>query len=65
MLMGTHTIKYICSNPDYTDFKVAVAQVVKKPFFCVFIRYLLRTVKHPILLKDPDVLQFLESSEVK
>lgn len=27
-------------------------------------RYLLRTVKHPILLKDPDVLQFLESSEV-
>lgn len=32
---------------------------------CVFIRYLLRTVKHPILLKDPDVLQFLESSEVK
>ncbi|RXN28619.1 sorting nexin-2 isoform X1 [Labeo rohita] len=27
-------------------------------------RYLLRTVKHPALLKDPDVLQFLESSEV-
>ncbi|TNM90057.1 sorting nexin-2 isoform X1 [Takifugu flavidus] len=27
-------------------------------------RYLLRTVKHPILLKDPDVLQFLESSEL-
>uniref|UniRef100_A0A3P8U000 Sorting nexin-2 n=1 Tax=Amphiprion percula TaxID=161767 RepID=A0A3P8U000_AMPPE len=26
-------------------------------------RYLMRTVKHPILLKDPDVLQFLESSE--
>ncbi|KTF83497.1 hypothetical protein cypCar_00044066, partial [Cyprinus carpio] len=26
-------------------------------------RYLLRTVKHPALLKDPDVLQFLESSE--
>lgn len=25
----------------------------------------MRTVKHPILLKDPDVLQFLESSEVK
>lgn len=24
----------------------------------------MRTVKHPILLKDPDVLQFLESSEV-
>uniref|UniRef100_A0A8C4NPR3 Sorting nexin-2 n=1 Tax=Dicentrarchus labrax TaxID=13489 RepID=A0A8C4NPR3_DICLA len=27
-------------------------------------RYLMRTVKHPILLKDPDVLQFLESSEL-
>lgn len=27
-------------------------------------RYLMRTVKHPILLKDPDVLQFLESTEV-
>uniref|UniRef100_A0A8C2L334 Sorting nexin-2 n=1 Tax=Cyprinus carpio TaxID=7962 RepID=A0A8C2L334_CYPCA len=27
-------------------------------------RYLLRTVKHPALLKDPDVLQFLESSEL-
>uniref|UniRef100_A0A672MGK4 Sorting nexin-2 n=1 Tax=Sinocyclocheilus grahami TaxID=75366 RepID=A0A672MGK4_SINGR len=27
-------------------------------------RYLLRTVKQPALLKDPDVLQFLESSEV-
>ncbi|XP_016374590.1 sorting nexin-2-like, partial [Sinocyclocheilus rhinocerous] len=27
-------------------------------------RYLLRTVKHPALLKDTDVLQFLESSEV-
>ncbi|KAM8885164.1 sorting nexin-2 isoform 3-T3 [Spinachia spinachia] len=26
-------------------------------------RYLMRTVKHPVLLKDPDVLQFLESSE--
>uniref|UniRef100_A0A673HMR3 Sorting nexin-2-like n=1 Tax=Sinocyclocheilus rhinocerous TaxID=307959 RepID=A0A673HMR3_9TELE len=26
-------------------------------------RYLLRTVKHPALLKDTDVLQFLESSE--
>uniref|UniRef100_A0A8C1VH79 Sorting nexin-2 n=1 Tax=Cyprinus carpio TaxID=7962 RepID=A0A8C1VH79_CYPCA len=26
--------------------------------------YLLRTVKHPALLKDPDVLQFLESSEL-
>ncbi|XP_043103341.1 sorting nexin-2 isoform X3 [Puntigrus tetrazona] len=26
-------------------------------------RYLLRTVKHPALLRDPDVLQFLESSE--
>lgn len=30
----------------------------------VCFRYLMRTVKHPILLKDPDVLQFLESSEV-
>ena len=28
-------------------------------------RYLMRTVKHPVLLKDPDVLQFLESSEVE
>ncbi|XP_043103340.1 sorting nexin-2 isoform X2 [Puntigrus tetrazona] len=27
-------------------------------------RYLLRTVKHPALLRDPDVLQFLESSEL-
>uniref|UniRef100_A0A8C6L540 Sorting nexin-2 n=1 Tax=Nothobranchius furzeri TaxID=105023 RepID=A0A8C6L540_NOTFU len=27
-------------------------------------RYLMRTVKHPILLKDPDVLQFLENSEL-
>ncbi|XP_059360325.1 sorting nexin-2-like isoform X2 [Carassius carassius] len=27
-------------------------------------RYLLRTVKHPALLKDPNVLQFLESSEL-
>uniref|UniRef100_UPI0037E6FA00 sorting nexin-2 n=1 Tax=Semicossyphus pulcher TaxID=241346 RepID=UPI0037E6FA00 len=27
-------------------------------------RYLMRTVKHPILLKDPDVLLFLESSEL-
>ncbi|AWP07723.1 Sorting nexin-2, partial [Scophthalmus maximus] len=27
-------------------------------------RYLLRTVKHPVLLKDPDVLQFLESSDI-
>ncbi|XP_010779322.1 sorting nexin-2, partial [Notothenia coriiceps] len=27
-------------------------------------RYLMRTVKHPILLKDPNVLQFLESSEL-
>uniref|UniRef100_A0A8C2X7M4 Sorting nexin-2 n=1 Tax=Cyclopterus lumpus TaxID=8103 RepID=A0A8C2X7M4_CYCLU len=27
-------------------------------------RYLMRTVKHPTLLKDPDVLQFLESSEL-
>ncbi|XP_068166024.1 sorting nexin-2 isoform X1 [Antennarius striatus] len=27
-------------------------------------RYLMRTVKHPILLKDNDVLQFLESSEL-
>uniref|UniRef100_A0A096M1A6 Sorting nexin-2 n=1 Tax=Poecilia formosa TaxID=48698 RepID=A0A096M1A6_POEFO len=27
-------------------------------------RYLMRTVKHPILLKDPDVLQFLESTEL-
>uniref|UniRef100_A0A8D3CS45 Sorting nexin 2 n=1 Tax=Scophthalmus maximus TaxID=52904 RepID=A0A8D3CS45_SCOMX len=27
-------------------------------------RYLLRTVKHPVLLKDPDVLQFLESSDL-
>uniref|UniRef100_A0A8C1RHT5 Sorting nexin 2 n=1 Tax=Cyprinus carpio TaxID=7962 RepID=A0A8C1RHT5_CYPCA len=27
-------------------------------------RYLLRTVKHPALLKDPDVLQFLECSEL-
>ncbi|KAM9392212.1 sorting nexin-2 [Pholidichthys leucotaenia] len=27
-------------------------------------RYLMRTVKHPILVKDPDVLQFLESSEL-
>ncbi|KAL6114961.1 snx2 [Pungitius sinensis] len=27
-------------------------------------RYLMRTVKHPVLLKDPDVLQFLESSEL-
>ncbi|XP_070689614.1 sorting nexin-2 isoform X1 [Pempheris klunzingeri] len=27
-------------------------------------RYLMRTVQHPILLKDPDVLQFLESSEL-
>uniref|UniRef100_A0A3B3TH86 Sorting nexin-2 n=1 Tax=Paramormyrops kingsleyae TaxID=1676925 RepID=A0A3B3TH86_9TELE len=26
-------------------------------------RYLMRTVKHPVLLQDPDVLQFLESSE--
>uniref|UniRef100_A0A3Q1JNN5 Sorting nexin-2 n=1 Tax=Anabas testudineus TaxID=64144 RepID=A0A3Q1JNN5_ANATE len=27
-------------------------------------RYLMRTVKHPVLLKDPDVLQFLESSDL-
>ncbi|XP_036382345.1 sorting nexin-2 isoform X2 [Megalops cyprinoides] len=27
-------------------------------------RYLMRTVKHPILLQDPDVIQFLESSEL-
>uniref|UniRef100_A0A3Q2R182 Sorting nexin 2 n=1 Tax=Fundulus heteroclitus TaxID=8078 RepID=A0A3Q2R182_FUNHE len=27
-------------------------------------RYLMRTLKHPILLKDPDVLQFLESTEL-
>uniref|UniRef100_A0A3B3THA8 Sorting nexin-2 n=1 Tax=Paramormyrops kingsleyae TaxID=1676925 RepID=A0A3B3THA8_9TELE len=27
-------------------------------------RYLMRTVKHPVLLQDPDVLQFLESSEL-
>ncbi|XP_056274829.1 sorting nexin-2 [Pseudoliparis swirei] len=27
-------------------------------------RYLMRTVQHPTLLKDPDVLQFLESSEL-
>ncbi|MBN3310738.1 SNX2 protein, partial [Amia calva] len=27
-------------------------------------RYLMRTVKHPTLLQDPDVLQFLESSEL-
>ncbi|XP_067087647.1 sorting nexin-2 [Osmerus mordax] len=27
-------------------------------------RYLMRTVKHPVLLKDPDVVQFLESSEL-
>ncbi|XP_006626912.1 sorting nexin-2 [Lepisosteus oculatus] len=27
-------------------------------------RYLVRTVKHPTLLQDPDVLQFLESSEL-
>uniref|UniRef100_A0A8C7GQV1 Sorting nexin-2 n=1 Tax=Oncorhynchus kisutch TaxID=8019 RepID=A0A8C7GQV1_ONCKI len=27
-------------------------------------RYLMRTVKHPILLKDPDVMMFLESSEL-
>ncbi|KAA8592405.1 hypothetical protein FQN60_017860 [Etheostoma spectabile] len=27
-------------------------------------RYLMRTVKLPVLLKDPDVLQFLESSEL-
>ncbi|XP_056585530.1 sorting nexin-2 [Triplophysa dalaica] len=27
-------------------------------------RYLMRTVKHPALLKDPDLLQFLESSEL-
>ncbi|XP_016363014.1 sorting nexin-2 [Sinocyclocheilus anshuiensis] len=27
-------------------------------------RYMLRTVKQPALLKDPDVLQFLESSEL-
>ncbi|XP_030627846.1 sorting nexin-2 [Chanos chanos] len=27
-------------------------------------RYLMRTVKHPVLLKDPDVMQFLESSEL-
>ncbi|GLD68416.1 sorting nexin-2, partial [Lates japonicus] len=26
-------------------------------------RYLMRTVKHPVLLKDPDVPQFLESSD--
>uniref|UniRef100_A0A671N0E0 PX domain-containing protein n=1 Tax=Sinocyclocheilus anshuiensis TaxID=1608454 RepID=A0A671N0E0_9TELE len=31
---------------------------------CLCCRYLLRTVKHPALLKDPDVLQFLESSEL-
>lgn len=27
-------------------------------------RYLQRTVKHPTLLQDPDLRQFLESSEV-
>ncbi|KAM6965319.1 sorting nexin-2 [Aplochiton taeniatus] len=27
-------------------------------------RYLMRTVKHPVLLKDPDVMQFLESTEL-
>uniref|UniRef100_A0AAY4D2S6 Sorting nexin-2 n=2 Tax=Denticeps clupeoides TaxID=299321 RepID=A0AAY4D2S6_9TELE len=27
-------------------------------------RYLMRTVKHPVMLKDPNVLQFLESSEL-
>uniref|UniRef100_A0A673ISI4 Sorting nexin-2 n=1 Tax=Sinocyclocheilus rhinocerous TaxID=307959 RepID=A0A673ISI4_9TELE len=31
---------------------------------CLCCRYLLRTVKQPALLKDPDVLQFLESSEL-
>uniref|UniRef100_A0A8C1MX75 PX domain-containing protein n=1 Tax=Cyprinus carpio TaxID=7962 RepID=A0A8C1MX75_CYPCA len=30
----------------------------------ITVKYLLRTVKHPALLKDPDVLQFLESSEL-
>uniref|UniRef100_A0A9R1SGZ8 Sorting nexin-2 n=2 Tax=Cyprinus carpio TaxID=7962 RepID=A0A9R1SGZ8_CYPCA len=33
-------------------------------YVCLCCRYLLRTVKHPALLKDPDVLQFLESSEL-
>ncbi|KAK0136595.1 Sorting nexin-2 [Merluccius polli] len=27
-------------------------------------RYLMRTAKHPVLLKDPDLLQFLECSEL-
>ncbi|KPP69683.1 Sorting nexin-2-like, partial [Scleropages formosus] len=27
-------------------------------------RYLMRTVKHPTLIQDPDVIQFLESSEL-
>ncbi|XP_037114954.1 sorting nexin-2 isoform X2 [Syngnathus acus] len=27
-------------------------------------RYLMRTVQHPVLLKDPDLVQFLESSEL-
>ncbi|XP_058491619.1 sorting nexin-2 isoform X2 [Solea solea] len=27
-------------------------------------RYLMRTVKHPVLRKDPDVMQFLESSDL-
>lgn len=31
---------------------------------CALERYLMRTVKHPVLLKDPDVLQFLENSEL-
>lgn len=51
-------------NQESADFEIGATQTLKRPF-CVCIRYLLRTVKHPILLKDPDVLQFLESSEVK
>ncbi|KAK7933366.1 hypothetical protein WMY93_004262 [Mugilogobius chulae] len=31
---------------------------------CALERYLMRTVKHPVLLKDPDLLQFLESPEL-
>lgn len=38
-----------------------------KRHFCFFIsfnRYLMRTVNHPALLKDSDVIQFLENTEV-
>ncbi|TKS78234.1 Sorting nexin-2 [Collichthys lucidus] len=52
--------------PEHTDFHELEdgEDLFLEPAATQEVRYLLRTVKHPILLKDPDVLQFLESSEL-